>query len=114
MLELELHEELDEFIVKMKDTNVYHEYEKQKNRIKADPELKQRVDDYRRKNYELQTKRDLNPDQLYDEMERFQRDSENLRNDPVVNSFLAAELALCRMIQKVTSSIVEAISEDFE
>ncbi|MBQ8198457.1 MAG: YlbF family regulator [Lachnospiraceae bacterium] len=109
---LELQGELDEFIVKLKDTKVYREYEIQKNKIKELPELKQRVDDFRRRNYELQTRN--YPENIYDEMERFQRDNEAFQAIPQVRDFLQAELALCRMIQKVTTSIVEAVSEDFE
>ena len=109
---LELHAELDEFIEKLKDTEVYREYEIQKNRLKEFPNLKQRVDDFRRRNYELQTRN--YPDNMYDEMERFQKDNEAFQAIPQVRDFLSAELALCRMIQKVTSTIVEAVSEDFE
>lgn len=109
---LELQGELDEFIVKLKDTKVYREYEIQKNKIKEIPELKQRVDDFRRRNYELQTRN--YPENIYDEMERFQRDNEAFQDIPQVRDFLQAELALCRMIQKVTATIVEAVSEDFE
>lgn len=109
---LELQGELDEFIVKLKNTGVYRDYEEQKKRINEQPELKVRVDDYRRRNYEIQTR--SYPENIYDEMERFQRESEHLRDNPIVHDFLAAELALCRMIQKVTSTIVEAVSEDFE
>ena len=109
---LELHDELGEFIVKLKQTEVYREYEEQRNRLAEQPELKQRVDDFRRRNYELQTRN--YPENIYDEMERFQRESEHLRDIPLVHDFLAAELALCRMIQRVTTTIVEAVSEDFD
>ncbi|MBQ8527113.1 MAG: YlbF family regulator [Lachnospiraceae bacterium] len=108
----ELHDELGEFIVKLKETKVYREYEEQKNRISQQPELKQRVDDFRRRNYEIQTSN--YSDHLFDEMERFQKESEHLRDIPAVHDFLAAELALCRMIQRVTTTIVEAVSEDFD
>lgn len=109
---LELHDELCEFITKLKQTEVYREYEQQKERISSQPELKQRVDDFRRRNYEIQTR--SYQDTIYDEMERFQKESEHLRDIPAVNDFLAAELAFCRMIQKVTATIVEAVSEDFD
>ena len=109
---LELHEELDDFIAKLKDTKVYLEYEEQKKRICEQPELKQRVDDFRRRNYEIQTS--AYQDNMFDEAERFQKESEHLRDIPMVHDFLAAELALCRMIQKVTTTIVEAVSEDFD
>ncbi|MBO5242506.1 MAG: YlbF family regulator [Lachnospiraceae bacterium] len=109
---LELHEQLDEFIVALKHSKVYLEYQEQLKRLCAQPELKQRVDDYRRRNYEIQTQ--SQQQNMFDEMERFQRESEHLRDIPMVHDFLNAELALCRMIQKVTTTIVEAVSEDFD
>ena len=109
---LELQEQLDEFIVDLKKTEVYREYEEQLRLLCDQPELKQRVDDFRRRNYEIQTR--AYQENLFDEVERFQRETEHLRDIPVVHDFLAAELALCRMIQKVTTTIVEAVSEDFD
>ena len=109
---LELHEELDDFIAKLKKTQVYLEYEEQLRKLSEQPELKQRVDDFRRRNYEIQTR--AYSENIFDEVERFQKESEHLRDIPIVHEFLASELALCRMIQKVTTTIVEAVSEDFD
>ena len=109
---LELQEQLDDFIVNLKETEVYREFEEQKRRLCEQPELKQRVDDFRRRNYEIQTR--AYQENIFDEVERFQRETEHLREIPIVHDFLAAELALCRMIQKVTTTIVEAVSEDFD
>ena len=109
---LEIQKQLDEFIVELKRTKVYHDYQEQLRRLSADPQLKQRVDDFRRRNYEIQTQ--AQQQNMFDEMERFQRESEHLRDIPIVHDFLSAELALCRMIQKVTTTIVEAVSEDFD
>ena len=53
---LELQEQLDDFIVNLKETEVYREFEEQKRRLCEQPELKQRVDDFRRRNYEIQTR----------------------------------------------------------
>ena len=109
---LEIQKQLDDFIVELKNTQVYRDYEEQLQKLSEQPELKQRVDDFRRRNYEIQTR--AYEEHIFDEMERFQRESEHLRDIPIVHDFLAAELALCRMIQKVTATIVEAVSEDFD
>ncbi len=109
---LEIQKQLDDFIVDLKNTQVYRDYEEQLQKLSEQPELKQRVDDFRRRNYEIQTR--AYEEHIFDEVERFQRESEHLRDIPIVHDFLAAELALCRMIQKVTAAIVEAVSEDFD
>lgn len=109
---LEIQAELDEFIGKLKNTRVYQEYEKQKKRIKENQELKQQVDEFRRRSYELQMRN--YSENLYDEMDRFQKEYEEFREIPQVHDFLEAELALCRMIQNITGSIAEAVLQDFE
>lgn len=108
----ELQKELDEFTEKLKQTQVFREYIRQRDRLRQQPELKKQVDEFRRKNYELQTR--LYPDNIFDEMDRFQRENEQFRDIPMVHDFLAAELALCRMIQEVNYSVIKAVSEDFE
>lgn len=109
---LEIQSELDCFIDKIKNTAVYREYEVQKNRIKETPELKEQVDEFRRRSYELQTR--SYSENLYDDMDRFQREYEVFRESPCVHDFLAAELALCRMIQGIIGSIADAVLQDFE
>lgn len=109
---LEIQGDLDLFIEKLKNSRVYQEYEEQKNRMKQNPELKQQVDEFRRRSYELQMR--TYSENLYDEMDRFQREYEEFRERPQVHDFLTAELALCRMIQTITSTIAESVLQDFE
>ncbi len=108
----ELQNELDEFIAKIESSKTYREYETKKNELCQQPELKQRVDEYRRRNFELQTKEDHG--NLFEEIERFQKENEDLRNIPLVNDFLASELAFCRMVQEITTTIAQAVAEDFD
>ena len=82
----------------------------QKNRIKQQPELFAKVQEYRKKNYELQT--GAQGDELFDKMEVFERENENFRKNPLVDDFLRAELALCRMIQEIYVQITAGL--DFE
>ncbi|MCR4691351.1 MAG: YlbF family regulator [Lachnospiraceae bacterium] len=103
---------LDNFIKQIQQSSVYTEYITQRDRLRQYPELKQQVDEYRRKNYLLQTESD--PDNMFDEIDHFQREYESFRENPVVHDFLAAELALCRMMQTINYEIVKAVSIDFE
>ena len=105
-------ESLRIFIDEMKKSSVYTEYMFQRDRLRTYPELKKQVDEYRQKNFEIQTK--TWPDQLFDETDRFQKEYESFRENPVVNDFLAAELALCRMMQTINYEVVQAVSIDFE
>lgn len=92
----------------IKESGEYLEYRKQLELLKQDPELKRQVDDFRKKNYEMQ----MNEDMDFGMLTQFQNEFKAFRRNPVVDSFLAAELDFCRMMQRINFSITEAI--DFE
>lgn len=98
----------DIFIAAIKESEVYKTYRTELEKVKAYPELKAQIDDFRAKNYELQMASDNN----YDKLDRFEKEYENFREQPLVADFLAAELALCRMIQHINTQITEGL--DFE
>ena len=60
-------------------------------------ELKKQIDDFRTRNFELQTSKDTN----FDKIDQFTRENEAFRENPLVSDFLAAELAFCRMMQEI-------------
>ena len=103
---------LQEFIEQIQRSSVYTEYMRQRDRLREFPDLKKQVDEYRQKNFILQTQ--TYPEQLFDEIDRFQKEYETFRENTVVHDFLAAELALCRMMQNINYELVKAISIDFE
>ena len=68
----------------------------------------EQIDEFRRNNYLLQCRTDID----FDKLDHFEKEYENFRQQPLVADFLAAELALCRMMQDIFSDITEAL--DFE
>lgn len=109
---LEIQDEFDSFLSKLKNTQVVKEYEKQREILNQSPELKKSVDDFRQRNYEMQ--RQMYPDQLFDETDRFEQSNAQLIENQIVQDFLAAELGYCRMVQEVTQRIMYEMSKDFE
>lgn len=87
-------------------SEVYLEYKKQLDQVKQFPELKEKIDEYRKRNYELQH----SPDFAFDKLDEFEREYRKFREDPLVSDFLAAELALCRLLQNINDRLVEAIN----
>ena len=87
---LEIQKELDQFILTIKNTQVYKEYQLQKSKVKENPDLKRQLDQFRMRNYELQTKHC--PDNLYDEMDCFQRD---LLSRPGMSIKVERSFAIC-------------------
>lgn len=99
MSDVDVRELASDFAEKIMQTEIYQEYNFQKNKLKKLPELYERINDYRRKNFALQQEKDK--DVLYDKMEQFEREYEDFRENPLVDDFLKAELAFCRMMQDI-------------
>lgn len=103
---------LDEFIDCIKKSETYKVYETQKQNLKMYPELKQKVDEYREKNYIFQQR--SSAEEIFEESDHFLRELEELRKDSRVDEFLKAELAYCRMVQKIEDYLLKAVAVDFD
>lgn len=99
---------LQAYIYKVLDSPEYKEYALQKEKVKQYPELKAQIDAFRIRNFEMQTSKDM----VFEMIEAFEREYRDFRENPMVDEFLAAELAFCRLLQKNNAKIMDAI--DFE
>ena len=99
-----------EYADKTQETEVYRKYCYERERIKKQPDLYAKVNEYRQMTFELQNNTDQ--DQLFDKMDAYEREYEKFRENPVVEGFLQAELAFCRMMQQLNALIMEHL--DFE
>ncbi|MDO4273090.1 MAG: YlbF family regulator [Eubacteriales bacterium] len=91
----------------IKRSEVYKEYKKQEANLERNPELKARVDQFRADNFRLQNESDR--ENLFSVAELLAKESSQLRKMPEVNAYLDAELALCKMMQKICRSLTEGI-----
>lgn len=91
----------------IKETDTYKKYYEQLERLKKYPKQYQKVNEFRQKNFEIQNT--TGKDELFDKMDEFEREYEEFREDPVVDDFLRAELAFCRMMQEIVLYITEAV-----
>ena len=101
----EVEQALENLINTIKTDEVYREYHKELDLLRQSPELKRQVDDFRKRNYDMQMSENLD----FAKLSAFQ---EEFRENPLVDSFLAAELDFCRMMQNINFKLVEAV--DFE
>ena len=92
-----VNEAVQQLVGAIRNTDAYLEYQRQLARVKEQPELKRQIDDFRTRNFELQTSKDTN----FDKIDQFTRENEAFRENPLVSDFLAAELAFCRMMQDI-------------
>lgn len=104
----EVEEASDRLVEAVLHCDIYLEYRKQLEKVKAFPDLKKQVDEFRRRNFELQQQ----PDYAFDKLEQFEREYRTFRENPLVSDFLAAELAFCRLMQELGERLINAV--DFE
>lgn len=107
---IELDSAVEKLIAIIRDTEVYMEYERQKEKVNRIPDLKSQIDVFRIRNYEIQNLSD--DDEVFQKIEDFEREYESFRENPIVSDFLEAELALCRMMQEINIRLTAALDFD--
>lgn len=93
------------------ESDIYLEYKKQEAILKNKPELWDRVKKMRADNFRLQNDLSLSND-LFVITQKLATEVAELRKSPEVNAFLDAELALCRLLQKVCYKLTQGIEFD--
>ena len=97
---------LQELISAMKKSDDYVRFRELEMKLANDPELRQRVDQYRQRVFDMQQgDRDL-----FDETDYVIHEFNTLMSDQTASDYLDAEGAVCRMIQRV----VDAINREVE
>ncbi len=101
-----LDQAVDGMIDAIKESEIYRKYTAALEAVKQQPQLKAQIDEYRRKNYEMQSNGDI----AFERIEQFEREYSDFRENPLVSDFLAAELALCRTIQQINLHVTEELN----
>lgn len=99
-----------DFVRAVKQSEEYREYAMQLAKIKMQPELYEKVNEFRQKNYILQNTG--NNEDLMDRMDELECEYEELREIPLVEDFLGAETSFCRMMQETNRFITKEL--DFQ
>lgn len=103
-------EAMEHFIGEIRKSDIYNEYNFQKEKLKKQPILFDKVAEFRQRNFELQSS--AQGDDLLEKLDAFEKEFEEFRANPLVDDFLRAELAFCRMMQEVNVRITAEL--DFE
>lgn len=96
---------LQQLITDILASDIYHAYDVQRNLVNEQPELKAQIDTFRRRNLELQTSEYT----TFEQIDSFEREYAEFRENPLVSDFLAAELAFCRLMQDINLRLTEAM-----
>ncbi len=110
MSDKEIIEAARAFADQIMTSDTYRQYYYQREKIKKQPELYEKVNEFRQRNFDLQNETDS--DDMLDRMEAFEREYEKFRENSLVDDFLRAELAFCRMMQEVYVLLADEV--DFE
>ncbi len=108
----EMEKATDSFVETIRNTEIYKRYAYEKEKLEKLPELKRKIDEYRKRMFEIQNSE--NPDQLFDDVDRLEAEGESFRANPLVSDFLEAELAFCRMMQEIYTKITAEVDFDME
>lgn len=88
----------------------YLAYKETMARLKERPDLYTMVNEFRRRHFAIQNG---SMDRIsYDEYNSFAAESRRLREEPLINEFLDAEVSLGRLVQRLKKIIISGI--DFE
>lgn len=100
------------FIREIKESEVYKRYWHQLEIIKGEPELYRQVNEFRKRNFEIQNTTQVN--ELFDKMDSFEKEYEKFRENSLVDDFLRCELAFCRLMQEIDIYITEELDFDLD
>ncbi len=91
----------------IKESPEYRIYLECEQKLGERPELKARVDEFRAETFRLHNQAE--GVDLFEAVDRFEKENIELRKDPVVNRYLEAELSICRLLQRIQDTIYETV-----
>lgn len=100
---------VDILVEVIKDSSTYRRYTACENKLKEQPGLRKRIDEFRLAAYQFNNYEKGGTD-LFDKLDQFEKEYGEFRRNPAINEFLEAELDVCRMLQKIYSRIEEGAS----
>jgi len=104
--------ETSELVKKIKKTQEYIDYLNYKSVLERNQDLYRRVQEFRRKSFEIQVSHNYGMYNAYENLVNLKNENEELLSAPKVKLFLDAELNLSKMISAVYDTIAEEIDFD--
>ena len=100
-------EAMQELVEAVKFSEEYIRYQDIKNRVHNQPQLEEQIHAFRQKNYLLQNSQGTVD--LYEETDRMENEYREFRKNPMVSEYLAAENALCKIVQQINWTLIEGL-----
>ena len=96
----------------IKESAEYKEFKRLEAIVNMDPNLKRSIDEFRRRNYEIQNSGQV--EDIFAAQEELNNQYKDIRSQYMVNRYLMAEICLCRMVQDICKSVVDSIDMDLD
>ena len=106
----EIKDSLQALLDAIQNSDAFKRYQQARTQIHQYPEKAKMLHEFRRKNFVLQNTKE--PIDLFSETDRLEHEYSDFRKDPVIAEFLSAEVAVCRIVQKINLDIIACL--DFE
>lgn len=110
MTEKKMYDAAAEFVAAIRKSAEYSDYQVQLTKLQKEPELFRLVNDFRIKNYNFQNT--YEGEDMLERMDELDREREQLRENSLIEHFLEAETAFCRMMQEINMLITREL--DFQ
>lgn len=98
-----------EFVELLKKSKEYVDYLNYKSFLENQPELLEKVNDYRKQSFEIQAAHKYGYFNAYENLLKLREENEDLLTEPIVKSFLSAELEVSKIINQIHNVFAEAI-----
>lgn len=97
----------------LKNSDEYKSYERAKEKLAINPEHEKMVNQYMKKQLELQTIQMMGQEIPEDQIDSFNNMTSSLMAIPDIADFFRAQMLFGRMFEEVTKIITESIQMDF-
>lgn len=108
----DLKEKTLSFVQLLKKSQVYMDYMNYKAFLEGEPELMEKVNAFRKESFDIQVGHKYGYFNAYENLLKLNNDHEDLLSEPMVKSFLSAELELSKMINVIYNTFAEGVDFD--
>lgn len=103
----QIEDAMDGLMTAIRNSEEFIRYQAIKEKVHGFPKLESQITEFRKKNYLLQNSQGTVD--LYEETDRMENEYREFRKNPMVSEYLAAENALCKIMQQINWTLIEGL-----
>lgn len=103
----QIEDAVDGLMTAIRNSEEFIQYQAIKEKVHGFPKLESQITEFRKKNYLLQNSQGTVD--MYEETDRMENEYREFRKNPMVSEYLAAENALCKIVQQINWTLIEGL-----